>query len=657
MADEPKVQRIGDAQAALTKLSAPPQQAQIDMQPQPPAAVGTANATAAPGTGANAAPAPRVTPAPGSDLVPQGSRQVLLGTTNPVQNTNGTLYTNAAGVASTQVPGSPPVAAPAAAPVAPQPLPNYRNPNAGPGQPNFVQTPEPTNPSFRPTAAAAPVAATAVNAAEEAAPVAARSLLSKGIGVAGRVAGSAVRYGGPVMTALTAGTRIANAEGDAFQNTLARTGSNEQARTASAAAGLRQTETEGAGIAGGLAGARLGASLPIANPYLKGGAALAGGVIGSLGGAKALESLTGDGSSNDLQKLPQGVYQVNAVDDVPRLDANGKGAPIPLNTDIARLQSGDPAVAADFDRRFGAGTAAQYMGTKIQPAPAVNAGVSAAAPNFSDVQSSARNALTAGATGAPGTAVFNGRTISPDEINRLANTNVIPADAFRNPAPGVAASLAGGSLAMGDGPVNRQPQFSGSSGNEGGNSNFTYEDRQAAQALAKQRSDLVFAARQAINNGKRKTAGRIIELLTAVNHGQTADAHMKQAERPLRQGGRTPEQEALTAAQIEEAQANTATSRQKLAAESRLGQLQDALVTAKTPQEQESAGRALALLSGRDLPQKKVGFIDVPIPGDPTGQKQRLPYDPETNQILMPKGLTAVYTDANGNQQKRALAQ
>lgn len=263
--------------------------------------------------------------------------------------------------------------------------------------------------------------------------------------------------------------------------------------------------------------------------------------------------------------------------------------------------------------------------------------------------------------------MVNGQTYTADQINALANRNVISSDAFRNPAPGVAYSEATGgkTLGLGQGPTSRT-----------GGVGFTAADRQrqleaienspdsrsdearSAKARESMRNSLISDARNALRSGKRKTAGRLIELLTASNGADSADARIAAANRPQRQpAGRTDAQEALTAAQMEEAQANTVTARQKAAAESRMGGLQDALVNAKTPEEQQAAGRALALLTGRDLPQKKVGYIDVPILGDPLGQKQRLPYDPEANQVLMPKGLTAVYTDAQGNQQRRPALQ
>ena len=653
MADEtvPNVRRVGDAQQALTKLSAPPQVQQLDLQPTPPAAAGTATAAAAPGTGANAAPAPA--PAAPRALPPP----------TITVNSAGEAMTNAQMADRAALGNTPDVAAAARARRA-----STAAPAAAPG----VATPPPA--AAAPAAAApGPIPAAAAGPAPAAAPAAAAAPQASFAERAGYATGRAVNAARPAAEALGRVARLGATPVETVPGRIlpTRTAPGQRAGAAGLLAGgvlaaaptiaMRSSEdyarrlgvdpTFGDGV-GGFAkelGVRaVGGLTDVGAGLLDMGLSPVNSLRGAFGAAP-LETFGSIVSQNDNPAAAR-------AHDVAQAVQNGQPVPVDQTT------AGPPATAGAFrDVSSGASSTAPVPGSQVD-VPRVPRGANAADP--STWSPSARAALT---SQAPGTAVVNGQTYTKDQIDALVRRNVISSEAFRNPAPGVAYSEAtgGGTLELGQGPTSRS-----------GGGGFTAADRQrqleaiesgpdsrspealAAKARESTRNSLISDARNALRSGKRKTAGRLIELLTAANGADTADARIAAANRPQRgPAGRTDTQEALTAAQMEEAQANTATARQKLAAESRLGQLQDALVSAKTPEEQQAAGRALALLSGRELPQKKIGYIDVPIPGDPLGQKQRLPYDPEANQVLMPKGLTAVYTDAQGNQQRRPALQ
>lgn len=649
MADETvqNVRRIGDAQQALTKLSAPPQVQQLDLQPSPPAAAGTATAAAAPGTGATSAPAPaapRALPAP--TITVNGAGEAMTNAQMAERAALGNTPDVAAAARARLASTAPPVAA-AAPGVATPPPAAAAAPAATVGA-----APAAAAPAAGPVPAAA---ATARPSFAERAGYAAGRAVSGSADTLGRVA----RFGAqPVETVpgRVLSTRTAPGQNGAAAGLLA----SSAIMTAPQIA-MRSSEDYarrfgfnpnfGDGV-GGLAketGVRaLGALTDLGAGILDTGLAPLDAVRRTFNpGAAPLETF---GQIVQKQDNPQAA----AIH-----EAASQGQPLP--PDPATI--GPPASAALFNGvTSGVSSNAPTAGGGNVDVPRVPRGAGSADP--STWSPSARAALS---SQAPGTAVVNGQTYTADQINALANRNVISSDAFRNPAPGVAYSEATGgkTLELGQGPTSRS-----------GGGGFTAADRQrqleaiengpdsrsdearAAKARESMRNSLISDARNALRSGKRKTAGRLIELLTASNGADSADARIAAANRPQRQpAGRTDAQEALTAAQMEEAQANTVTARQKAAAESRLGGLQDALVNAKTPEEQQAAGRALALLTGRDLPQKKIGYIDVPIPGDPLGQKQRLPYDPEANQVLMPKGLTAVYTDAQGNQQRRPALQ
>lgn len=276
-------------------------------------------------------------------------------------------------------------------------------------------------------------------------------------------------------------------------------------------------------------------------------------------------------------------------------------------------------------------------------------------PGAADPNTLSPDAKAALTSNAPGTAVINGRVLTPQEIADAGNRiNVVPAGAFGNVPYGVAAAeLTGkGAPELGSGPTR------GSSGQ-----GFTAADRQlqlqnilsgpdrrveqAAAAEKSARDSLIGDVRSALRNGKRKTAGRLIELLGATRGEGGARAGSPAAPQ------RTAAQDELTSIQADSAQAGLESQRSKAAGDQRIAALQDAIVNAKTPQEAEAASNAIALLSGK-ANDKKTQFIDVPYGN---GDKIRLPYNTETNEIILPKGLQGVFTDAQGNTQQRALNQ
>lgn len=105
----------------------------------------------------------------------------------------------------------------------------------------------------------------------------------------------------------------------------------------------------------------------------------------------------------------------------------------------------DTAVgAANFGRGLaGLPEAAATPPTAPVPLVAPPKTAAAAAPTISNPTLAPSTPAALDST-APGTAVFNGRTVSKDEINTLANRNVIPSANFTHPGAGVALSEASG---------------------------------------------------------------------------------------------------------------------------------------------------------------------------------------------------------------------
>ena len=686
MADDTlTVQRTGDIPAARQKLLTPPQQ-QLNIQPAQPAATGTATApAAAPATGAQAAPAAqRALPSP-----------------TLTANAAGEVMTNADMANRASLGNTPDVAAAARQRLASAPAPAA----AAPASSLAGATTSPGVGAAPPATAAAPNAPNWQTAPGAAGPEAINPDASRAARVSpARAPNWTVGEQPAAAPAAAAGEAAAGGQG-AARTVLSRlaplaTGAAKVARGVGyGAAGLEGINAVNqaaagnygaAGISGGLGALDAAASYAPSLP-----------TIGAAATAHAADYLASTEPAQQAFRTVANALPNSGLDqtlgairdtrqNIESRDARG----LPVSQNMRdRYEGMTTRAALDFnlpDSPVFVDPSNPYTRNLNPPTRDVQQpGAGSAAANFSNVQSGAQtarpgdappvprgaaatlasgwsqNARDAMNSSAPGTAVINGQVYSPEQIQALANRNVISSDAFRNPGLGVAYSEAtgGGTPELGAGAKPRQQGFTAADRERQlANIESGPDSRADAAAQSRQnaRDSLVSDVRSALRSGKRKTAGRLIELLTATNGAEASDARLAAANRPQRQpAGRTDAQEALTAAQMEEAQANTATARQKLATENRVGQLQDALVSAKTPEERQQIGSAIALLSGKELPQQRQQIVRVPAPGvDPSlGITAPAVFDPATGSVSWPKGLSGVYTDAQGNTQRQPLAQ
>lgn len=235
-------------------------------------------------------------------------------------------------------------------------LPNYRTPNG------FQGSETPTNPSFRPTAAA-PEAAGAAEAGGEAAAGGLRGLASKALGIPGRVAGAAGRFLGAAAVPLAGAYGAYEGAQGGADDVAARIGqvpaTSNQGQTA---------QRVGAGAAGALSTITAGAFSPqdLAN---------------------AAQGKDFNPARDQQGWLTRGITDLTGANDRPQPLFN------PSTNDVQAT----------------GGLRSKSVPTG-QPS-AAGASPSPAAAFSSDT---------------PGTAVINGRIVSPDEIAQLANRNVVP---------------------------------------------------------------------------------------------------------------------------------------------------------------------------------------------------------------------------------------
>lgn len=510
--------------------------------------------------------------------------------------------------------------------------------------PDFATTPATPKPVVPPvTGAAAPAAAAAdataaapsaateaANAAETVAADATKTgMVRRVLGSAARLAGPALRYAGPIASVATAGTRIAGAEGDAYRNAKLTGASETAARSAADTAGGLRALDEGGGLAGGVAGVRMGAMIP-GPAWVKAAGGLVGGVVGAVGGQRAAEKLTGDDDSKN--RLPDGVYQMPAMDDVPRLTADGQPAPAaPLNTDVLRLQQGGKSAMADFDSKFGAGSAAYYMNQKAgsNAATALNTSVSAYQPanaqpkvNFitPDNPTGIRPPAPAGAAArvamnstTPGTAVINGRVLSPQEIADAGKRlNTVPASAFTDPDVGdLYSQTHGGATPTSDqaialrnslnGSASAQRMFgSDASGNPVGVSGGIGAPQDPRQSTI---HGLMGQISDALRSGRRRTAKILVDQLSAFDRASQGDMDnsLRRAalNKPQQPGAQTAAQQALDTARAREAQTQEQVAQMGLEQAKQAQQIQAALRTETDPGKRKVLQQNLAAITGK----------------------------------------------------------
>lgn len=490
-------------------------------------------------------------------------------------------------------------------------------------------TPAPAAAAADATAAAPSAATEAANAAETVAADATKTgMVRRVLGSAARLAGPALRYAGPIASVATAGTRIAGAEGDAYRNAKLTGASETAARSAADTAGGLRALDEGGGLAGGVAGVRMGAMIP-GPAWVKAAGSLVGGVAGAVGGQRAAEKLTGDDDSKN--RLPDGVYQMPAMDDVPRLTADGQPAPAaPLNTDVLRLQQGGKSAMADFDSKFGAGSAAYYINQKAgsNAATALNMSVSAYQPANTQPKVniimpgdtttrppmlSDMSAAEAMKSNIPGTAVINGRVLSPQEIADAGKRlNTVPASAFTNPDVGdLYSQTHGGATPTSDQAIALRNSLNGSasaqrmfgtdaSGNPVGVSGgigAPQDPRQSTiQGLMGQISD-------ALRSGRRRTAKILVDQLSAFDRASQGDMdnslRRDALNKPPQPGAQTPAQQALDVARAGAAQTQEQVEQMSLAQAKQAQQIQAALQVETDPGKRKVLQQNLAAITGK----------------------------------------------------------
>lgn len=310
-----------------------------------------------------------------------------------------------------------------------------------------------------------------------------------------------------------------------------------------------------------------------------------------------------------------------------------------LRSQLAAREPGAGAAAA--------ATPAAGAGPAVEPPQSLrpDRATSAATKDWSGAAQQAMNST------APGTAVINGRVVSPQEIKALENRNVMSSSSM---APGVAYSAitGGGTMELGSGPTRGSRPQPGAgfidreySGGIGG-------PPTAAEQRAKETASLVSDIKTAIGSGKRRTAGALTQLLKAVTDRQGNELNAANAGRPRQMGAA---EIALTNAQTGRAEADSTVAQLQAQQAQRAAVIQQQLQAETDPAKRRALQENLAAMEGR-LPAaeaKKISRLKVPIGQGLDARDLELPYDEASNQLLLPGGLEQFLTQSNQPPKKK----
>lgn len=278
-------------------------------------------------------------------------------------------------------------------------------------------------------------------------------------------------------------------------------------------------------------------------------------------------------------------------------------------------------------------------------------------------------APVAGAAAAPTPfAEINGRVVSPDEIARLNNRNVVSSEAFTNVAPGVLHSEAtgGGTLTQEQavqriidqrnsapsaaerlvGNAGGQAIIPGSESSGGGIGGAPQINNRASTI-----NDLMGQIHTALQSGRRRTAKVLVDQLAAFDGASGKDAALAAGAGRGGATGKAPK----TAIELakEQAEASKAGSdaqvAQITAAEAQqMAKIRERLAVETDPAKRKELSKTLSSLSGKGgTSADKLMMVDVPVGSGLDAKTLKLPYDPETNSFRIPDGY-AELTGLNG---------
>lgn len=261
-----------------------------------------------------------------------------------------------------------------------------------------------------------------------------------------------------------------------------------------------------------------------------------------------------------------------------------------------------------------------------------------------DWSQSAQDAMN---SAAPGTAVINGRVVGRDEIKALENRNVLSSAPL---APGVAYSMATGGkgLPLGAGPTrgSAAAQLGAGfidreySGGIGGPPTAAEARRRQTDALSRQIISLA-------ESGRTRSAAALVGLYREIV-GQQGN-EIQAAGRP-----RSPVEDQLALAQAGRANADADVARLQAGQAARAAVIQEQLLNEPDLKKRQQLEWTLAAMRGQGVTQarERMQHLKVPVGQGIDARDLELPYDPDTNQLVIPQGLAELMAQPKPKEKK-----
>jgi hypothetical protein len=257
----------------------------------------------------------------------------------------------------------------------------------------------------------------------------------------------------------------------------------------------------------------------------------------------------------------------------------------------------------------------------------------------------------------PGTAVINGRVLTPKEIDDASKRlNIVPSSAFTNAPSGVLYSEANGGVAPTSEQAMAMRERQGQSGPAGGGmgngaqwdsrAELLSAQQQRQAARDKEMSRLTSLSETALAHGRKRAAAIFANLAGQYGGNTDYSPYLPAQARP-----NTPEEAALLGAQAENYQANAAESMSNAQRRQQIAAITDRIGQTTDPKQRAALEAQANAMNGRadlnraykvDVPTQDVDANGMPV-------KLQMLVSPDGTVIFDPRG---TMTGKNINQQK-----
>lgn len=293
-----------------------------------------------------------------------------------------------------------------------------------------------------------------------------------------------------------------------------------------------------------------------------------------------------------------------------------------------------------------------------QPATAAQSQAAAPAPGAPAATLTPEQAMQ---SNAKGTAVINGRVVSPEEIAQLANRNVVSSEAFTNPSVGdLYGQTHGGATPTTDQAIDFRQKLGESasaqrlfgtdeSGNPVGVSGGIGAPQDQRQKTV---SSLMGQITNALSSGRRRTAKILVDQLAAFDRASQGDMdnslRRDALNKPPKATPQTPAEEALALARAGEAQTQQQVAQMSLAQAAQAQKIQQKLLVETDPGKRATLQQNLEAITGKGGSGNQLKMADFTVGDGLNSTKIPVPVDMRTGAPVISPEYVALIEKLRG---------